>query len=310
MGNTATVSFAVAPGSSVVLVNVEERPPKASWELDEGAEIAPGRSVLKKLGGGNRYEAMLVWDEHLHAIVVAKVIRPGQVEDEKALRDLRAEAEALARLAHPVVVRGFGAVLEGPHPHLLLEHLEGPTLRRLIKRNGRLPLEQVLPLALHVASALHYMSAEGMAHLDVKPDNIVMGVPPRLIDLSIATDLEACTRLRGPIGTDAYMPPEQCVRESGTIGSASDVFGLGATLFHALSGEKPFPKAGDERFPQLSEPPLPMPDWVPAELADLVGGMLTKEPTARPVAARVAAELEPLVAALPRKLTFSRRGIA
>ena len=283
---------------------------RASWLFPEGAEIAPGRSVLKTLGGGSRCEAVLVWDERLHAIMVAKVLRPDQAEDEKALRDLRREAEALERLSHPVIVRGFGAVLEGPYPHVMIEHLEGPTLRRLIKRGGALPLQQLLPLALHVSSALHYMSAEGMAHLDVKPDNIVMGVPPRLIDLSIACDIERCARLHGPLGTDPYMPPEQCIPDSGAIGAPSDVFGLGATLFHAVSGHKPFPRTTDDRFPQLTEEPLPLPEWVPAELSGLIERMLARDPADRPLAADVAAELEPLVADLPRRMTFSRRGIA
>jgi serine/threonine protein kinase len=79
-----------------------------------------------------------------------------------------------------VIVRGFDAMLDGPHPHVLIEHLEGSTLRQLIRRGGRAPLEQLLPLAAHVGAALHYMAQAEMVHLDVKPDNIVMGVPPRL----------------------------------------------------------------------------------------------------------------------------------
>jgi serine/threonine protein kinase len=160
------------------------------------------------------------------------------------------------------------------------------------------------------------MAAERMAHLDVKPDNIVMGVPPRLIDLSIACDLERATRLRGPLGTDSYMAPEQCVDAAGAgIGPATDVFGLGATLFHALTGRKPFPRepgARDsddplERFPQLHRPPLPLPEGLPSALTGLIGRMLLPDPSDRPAAAEVATELEPLVAALPRKLTFGRR---
>jgi eukaryotic-like serine/threonine-protein kinase len=254
---------------------------------------------------------------------VAKVLRPDQAEDEHALRELRREAEALERLAHPVIVRGFDAVLDGPHPHLLIEHLEGPTLRRVIKKGGALPLQQVLPLALHVAAALHYMARERMVHLDVKPDNIVMGVPPRLIDLSIACDIERAARLRGPIGTDSYMAPEQCGAgpqaerrgEGGRIGTASDVFGLGATLFHALTGRKPFPRephARDSddpavRFPQLSEAPLALPNGLPGRLTRLVERMLAHDPADRPAAADVAAELEPLVAELPRRIGFGRR---
>jgi serine/threonine protein kinase len=290
------------------------KPDRSSWAFEEGAPIAPGRTVLREIGGGSRYEALLVWDDRLFSIMVAKVLRPDQAEDRHALKELRREAEALERLAHPVIVRGFDAVLDGPHPHLLIEHLEGPTLRRVIKKGGPLPLQQGLPLALHVAAALHYMGCERMVHLDVKPDNIVMGVPPRLIDLSIATDLERAARLRGPIGTDSYMAPEQC-GEGGRMGTASDVFGLGATLFHALTGRKPFPRepgARDSddpavRFPQLSQDPLPLPGRLPECLTRLVERMLARHPAGRPAVADVAAELEPLVAELPRRIPFGRR---
>ena len=251
--------------------------------------------------------------------MVAKVIRPDQVEEEKALQELQQEAEALEQLAHPVLVRGFDAVLHGAHPHLLIEHLEGPTLGRLIRRQGPLPLEQLLPLALHVAAAVHYMATEGWVHLDVKPDNIVMGIPPRLIDLSIARTVERASRLRGSIGTDAYMPPEQCDADAhkGQVGPASDVWGLGATLHHAIAGEVPFPRekgassSADPhvRFPQLVDDPLPLPDSAPEALRALVGQALSRAPADRPTAAELAMALEPLVDALPRKLAFGRRGM-
>lgn len=109
----------------------------ASWKFGEGEEIAKGRAILKPLGGGNRYEVYLVWDESLFALGVAKVLRPDQAEDEKALRDLRREVDALESLAHPTLVRCFDAILEGSHPHVLIEHLEGPSLRRLIKEMAR-----------------------------------------------------------------------------------------------------------------------------------------------------------------------------
>src|SRR5918998_1997869 len=171
----------------------------ASWGFEPGVEIAPGRSVLRSLGGGSRYEVFLVWEERMFTPLAAKVLRPDQAEDEKALRDLRREADALERLRHPVLIRGFGAVLEGPYPHVLVEHFDGDTLRRLIKRGGPVPLPQLLPLALNVAAAIHYLAAEEMVHLDVKPDNIVMGIPPRLIDLSIARSFKRAARLTGSL---------------------------------------------------------------------------------------------------------------
>lgn len=285
-----------------------------SWDFQEGDEIHPGRAVLKTLGGGNRYQVCLVWDDSLYALGVAKLLRPDQAESEKALRDLTHEVEALKALAHPTLVRSFDAVLDGRHPHVLIEHLEGPSLRRLIKRDGAIPLQQLLPLAAHVAGALQYMANSGYVHLDVKPDNIVMGVPPRLIDLSIARTLARAETTKGPIGTDPYMPPEQCVGESAgvRIGPAADAWGLGATLFHAASGEKPFPpgsgEGGVERFPQLVEDPRPLPSRFPADLRALILELLDRDPATRPTCAEVVERIEPLLAGLPRKIRLARRG--
>ncbi|HEX2096863.1 MAG TPA: serine/threonine-protein kinase [Solirubrobacterales bacterium] len=286
----------------------------ASWDFQEGEEICAGRPVLKTLGGGNRYEVCLVWDDSLYALGVAKVLRPDQATDEKALRDLEREWGVLSELAHPSLVRGFDAVLDGPHPHVLIEHLEGPSLRRLIRRDGAIPLAQLLPLAANVAGALQYMANRGYVHLDVKPDNIVMGVPPRLIDLSIARTAERAATTKGPIGTDPYMPPEQCLGSSAQapIGPPADAWGLGATLFHAVAGQKPFPRGGGdegpERFPQLVEPPLPLPDGVPNELRALIGELLDPDPAARPSCGEVVERLEPLLADLPRKIRLTRGG--
>jgi serine/threonine protein kinase len=269
--------------------------------------------VLRRLGGGKRYEVFLVWDDHRLAVLVAKVLRPDQAEEPLAQRDLAREAEWLSRLGHPVLVRGFDAVLDGPFPHVLIEHLEGPTLYSLLERGKGLPLEQLLPLGLHVASALHYMAAEGLVHLDVKPDNIVMGAPPRLIDLSVARPLAEARRLAHPVGTDAYMAPEQCGR--GEVGPPADVFGLAATLQHALTGRPPFPRPEGARhsadpairFPQLVSAPEPLNRRTPRELATALRAGLERDPGARPTAAELAGTLEPLVARVPRRMVLGRR---
>jgi serine/threonine protein kinase len=271
-------------------VHMSER---ASWELAEGDEIAQGRAVRRLLGGGRRYEAYLVWDERMLAAMVAKLLRPDQAEDQVALRALTREAEALATLAHPVILRGFDAVLDPPHPHVLVEHLEGPTLRELLRGERTLPGERVRTLGMSVAAALHYMAGEGWLHLDLKPSNILMSDPPRVIDLSLARTLERAARVREPIGTAAYMAPEQC-EPSGELSPATDVWGLGATLYQAVAGRRPFPKpTPEERFPQLHEEAPQLPPRVPRELSDAILACLQPDPARRPSAAELFAALTP-----------------
>jgi serine/threonine protein kinase len=260
--------------------------------------------VLRRIGGGRRCETLLVWDEHRLAVLVAKVLRPDQARVPAARADLAHEAALLARLAHPVLVRAFGADLDGRFPHLVLEHLEGPTLAELIAGHGALALEQLLPLGLHVASALHYLAAEDILHLDVKPSNVVMGAPPRLIDLSVARTRAEAERVRAPLGTDAYMAPEQCAPD-GRIGPPADVFGLAATLHHAVAGRHPFAPDG-RRFPQLRVAPAPLPRRTPPALAGLLRAGLDPDPSGRPTAAELALGLQPLVADLPRRMTLGR----
>jgi eukaryotic-like serine/threonine-protein kinase len=292
------------------------QPRPAHWDFDEGDEIAPGRSVVSHLGGGTRFDVYLVWDEGLFSLGVAKVLRPDRLEDEGARRRLEREARLVRRLGHPVLVRGFASDLEGPYPHILLEHLDGPTLRALITDFGRLELEQLIPLVIDVSAALHYLSSQGVVHLDVKPANIVMGAPPRLIDMSMARSLDRAARVTRPLGTDAYMPPEQCdpAAWAGRIGTPADVWGLGASLYHAATGTVPFPRprgAGDSddpaiRFPQLFEEPAP-PGGLPEPLAELILEMLQKEPEARPTPADVVHALEPLIGSPPRKTRLRKR---
>jgi serine/threonine protein kinase len=285
----------------------QPKPEESRWGLREGDEIVPGRHVLRRLGGGFRYEAYLAWDDRLYAVVVVKVLRPGLVESERALRGLAEEAEMLGRLDHPVIVRGFDAVLDGPRPHVVLEHLEGPRLSTLIRKYGPLPVEQLVPLAVQLCSALHYLGGEEIVHLDVKPSNIIMGAPPRLIDLSVALTAAECETLAVPVGTDGYMAPEQCDPETlGPVGAPADIWGLGVTLYRAATGERPFSEsagrdaAPEDRWPQLVEEPESLEGRVGPALAEPMMSCLAREPEARPRPDELAAVLEPILGALPK----------
>lgn len=277
-----------------------------SWGFAAGDDIVPGRVVHRLLGGGRSYEAYLAFDDELYSAVVVKVLRPGLVEDPGALRGLRREVEMLGRLSHPVVVRSFGATLDGPRPHLVLEHLEGPRLSRLVRKYGPLPVEQLLPLGLELCSALHYLAGQRVVHLDVKPSNVIMGAPPRLIDLSVARSVEAAASLDHVVGTDAYLAPEQAHPRAEPPGPPADIWGLGATLFEACAGYRPWSSKdrtgadGSVTWPQVDTPPRDLPRDVPPAVAEVVLGCLARRPADRPTAAAVAEALEPLIARLPR----------
>src|SRR5215212_9657684 len=140
---------------------------KLSWDFARGHEIAPGRTTLKALGGGNRCQVYLVRDERLGRLLVAKVPRRNLVGDEHALRGLRRELDALRELAHPGLAVAVDVHVDGPYPHLAVEHVPGGTLRKRIRRGGAIPVEELVPLALAIAEAIDHVGREGWVHLDL-----------------------------------------------------------------------------------------------------------------------------------------------
>jgi serine/threonine protein kinase len=259
----------------------------ASWGFAEGDPITAELTAVRRLGGGSGYEAYLAFDEVTYGPVVVKVVRPDQVADEHSLRGLAGEVEALATVNHPVVVRGLRHELTGDRPHVVLEQLDGPRLSTLVRRYGPLQEQQYLPLAIELASALHYLCRIGWVHLDLKPSNVIMGAPARLIDLSVARPVDDAAGTRR-IGTDAYMSPEQWDPERyGVPTPSSDVWGLGATLFEAVAGYRAVDLPTEE--------PAEMPDHVPSEVVKTITACLELRPEDRPAPHEVAEALEPVL---------------
>lgn len=277
------------------------------WGIAPGEPLADDLTAVKLLGGGSAYEAWLAFDEMTYSPVVVKVLRPSHVTDESSRRGLRREVEALAVVNHPVVVRGLRHDVDGERPYVVLEHIEGPRLSSLIRRYGPLQEQQYLPLAIDVAAALHFLRRTGWTHLDIKPSNIIMGSPARLIDLSVARTAETARRLTAKIGTDAYMSPEQCDPGGAHAPSyESDVWGLGATLFEAVAGHRAFDD-GDrdapalaERFPQVATSPRDLPAGTPPEVVKVILAALDPDPDGRPVPHEIVDALGPVLERQPR----------
>lgn len=289
-------------------MSAESATESASWGLEPGDAITPELTAMRLLGGGAAYEAWLAADDITYAATVVKVVRPDQVDDESTLRGLRREIDCLSTVNHPSVVRMLRAEPDGDRPLVLLEHLDGPRLSSLVRRYGPLQPQQYLPLAIEVASAIHYFDHLELVHLDIKPSNIIMGAPAKLIDLSIMRPATDAADLTSPVGTDAWMSPEQA-DPGGRYGvptRASDVWGLGASLHFALTGEKPFgegdpdaPELADQ-FPQLTESTPDLPEGTPEPVAEVVYASLDPDPASRPLPAEVVDRLEPVLAAQPR----------
>lgn len=293
----------------------DQATPPESWSAAAGDELIPRCWVHSRLGGGHAYEAYACFDERLLASVVVKAVRPHLVDDTNTLRTLERETAILGRLNHPVIVRGLHADLGGARPYLAMERVPGPRLSTLLRKYGPLSIEQFLPLGMQIASALHYLHESGTVHLDVKPSNIIMDSTPRLIDFSIARSTNDAASLDHVVGTDQYLAPEQA-DPSGTftVGPASDVWALGVTLIHALTGIRPFsansvPKStvAHERWPQLvNEPPSHI-AGIPDDVAEIVLRCLERDPGLRPTPTQIFEAFDPWAEALPRpRLTHVR----
>jgi serine/threonine protein kinase len=280
----------------VVPPDVTEAPPHR-WDL-RGALIAPGRAVLRRLGGGGDYEVFLVWDDRLCAAAAAKVIRPDRLDDDGARRRLRREAELLTELVHPALPRCFDVDIDVEVPHALLELVEGPALNRLVRQVGSLDTAQVVSLGVQIAGVLHFLASNGVVHLDVKPGTVVMSSAPKLIDLSLARTIASASRLTGTVGTSPYLAPEQCIVPHGAVvGPAADVWGLGVTLYFAATGFRPFRDVdwrseSSADFPQVEDLPEPLPRSVPDFLANVIVDCLSADPELRPTPVEIILQLE------------------
>ena len=258
------------------------------WDLKRGQELDKSLVVIDSLGTGSRYEVYRAWDRSLFCDVAVKVIRPHRVEDDRAVAGFEREVAIGMRLSHPNVVRVLRWSAAPPRPYLVMEFVNAPTLGDHLNETGAVSIPEICLLGIRMAAALHHMHANGVLHLDVKPENVTTGDPPRLLDLSLARTFSAPLRLRHSVGTPAYMAPEQC--DHGLVTPQTDIFGLGATLYEGASAMRAFPEgessadARSERYPQLEldAPPLEEVENVPHALSQIVMSCLHRDPARRP----------------------------
>ena len=278
------------------------------WDLRRGAEIDPTLVVIDKLGEGTRYEAYRAWDRELFCETAVKVIRPHRVGDDKALEGFEREITIGMRMTHPYLVRFLRWSAKPPRPYLVMEYVRAQTLGAHLQDVGAVSIPETCLLGIRMAGALQHMHNNWALHLDVKPYNVTMGDPPKLLDLSLARTFAGPLKMRHTVGTKEYMPPEQC--EYGEVTPQSDLFSLGATLYESVSKMLPFPE-GDadaesraDQYPQIACDALPLAEVtdVPREFAQVVMACLARDPRRRPDSAiEVAVALERVVEGLGLK---------
>nr|MCW2729018.1 hypothetical protein [Aeromicrobium sp.] len=243
-----------------------------------------------EIGRGGMGSVWLGTDTVLNRVVALKQIGMGHGGGEPDLERAEREAHLAARINHHNVVAVFDLVDDGGHQWLVMEHVDGPSLAGLIAERGALDPAELAPVVEQVAGALAAAHEHGIVHRDVKPSNILLtqeGVA-KLSDFGIArAQADASLTQTGLVtGSPAYLSPE--VASGRTATAASDVWSLGATVFHALAGHPPY-AVGDNvlgaMYRIVHDAPPVLDDGGP--LAALVAAMMQQDPDARPTMAAV-----------------------
>ena len=263
-------------------------------ELEQAEGVAPSAigpyRLARRLGQGGMGEVFLAWDERLgRRVAVKRILRdtPRPQDRER----LRREARAAARLSHPAVVQVYDFVEDATGDAIVLEYVEGRTLRALLAE-GVPPIDLTVHLAREIAEGLSAAHAAGLVHRDLKAENVVVTREghAKILDFGIAKlpESEALTAQGMVVGTAHAMSPEQA--RGGEVDARSDLFSLGILLHELLTGTSPFRGSNslDALQQVISHVPPPVSSLrpeVPRALSDLVDRLLAKRPEGRPKSA-------------------------
>ena len=199
-----------------------------------------------EIGAGGMSTVYKAFDTVLERPVAIKLMHRETARDSDQLERFRREARAVAQLNHPHVVQVIDAGEEGdnahPTPYIVLEYVEGETLKQRIRRLGRLPVTEAVAYAIEIARALSAAHARGIVHRDIKPQNVLIDAEgsAKVTDFGIARMLvdEGLTADGRVLGTTDYVSPEQALGHQ--VNGQSDIYSLGIVLYEMLTGEVPF----------------------------------------------------------------------
>ncbi|OUM87718.1 MAG: hypothetical protein BAA01_12965 [Bacillus thermozeamaize] len=243
--------------------------------------------VIKRLGSGGMATVYQGLDLEELRFVSLKVLKEQFVHDEAFTRRFQREAEAVSRLSHPNIVRFYGVGKDHGIPYIVMEYVEGETLKEKISRQAPLPVDEAVRIAMEICDALEYAHRHQIVHRDIKPHNVLISTDGKVkvTDFGIAQASSEATITHGTvIGSVHYCSPEQA---KGTVVSGqSDLYSLGVVLYEMLTGELPF--SGDTpvtvALKHLQEPYPPAYEknqYIPQSLENVLARALAKDPRQR-----------------------------
>jgi serine/threonine-protein kinase len=219
--------------------------------------------------------------------VAVKILRADLAADEGTRARFRHEAIAAARLSHPNIVSTYDTGDDDGIAYIVMELIEGTTLRHLIDEHGGLPVADVIRIGKQVADALDAAHRAGLVHRDVKPANVFLGDDGRttLLDFGLACAAVATRENEVGVGTMEYAAPEQIC--GGPVDRRADIYSLGCVLYELVTGRLPFrgdsaSEIAERQIRRAAVAPSVVSADVPGQLDDLVISMLAKTPAHRP----------------------------
>jgi hypothetical protein len=276
----------------------------ARGTVPSAGELAvPGYEIEGELGRGGMGVVYRATQTGLNRPVALKVLVAGPFAGPALRARFLLEAESVAALEHPNVVRVFAFGESGGHPYLAMEFVPGGTLADHINRNGPLPGRRAAELVARLAGAVAHAHSRGVVHRDIKPLNVLLTLEgePRLTDFGLAKVGRANHELSVTgqvLGTPAYMAPEQAAGKVHEVGTATDVYALGAVLYDVLTGRPPFQADSaavtlQKVLTEEPERPRALNASIPRDLETICLKCLEKDPARRyPTAQALADDLE------------------
>ena len=210
--------------------------------IEKGQKINDRYEIIKSIGEGGMANVYLAYDTILDRRVAVKVLRGDLSNDEKFVRRFQREASSAANLSHPNIVEMYDVGEDNGIYYIIMEYIEGKTLKQLIKKRGGVTLSEAIDIMLQITDGISEAHDRYIIHRDLKPQNIMIKEDGtiKITDFGIATALNATqlTQTNSVMGSVHYLPPEQASGKGSTI--RSDIYSMGILFYELLTGSLPF----------------------------------------------------------------------